>query len=321
MAKVYKRDMLAILTTLGVTKPDNITMDQAQLEGLIAKVKTALDTYDPLPTGNAAVTDVLAGKTFSNATGTGKTGTLTLAMLTDDADAVDTDLLVGKTAYVNGVKLDGALTLAMLTADADAVVTDINAGKTAYVNGVKVVGIQVFTTMPTPTPIVLGSTNMLLVTMAPLYADYFDSIQILDGLGEPIGVAVLNEGAYEFSLADLVLVGGDISIGVKYVAKSTVTLSDSAVAAVAFSTVDITRTLTGCVDSNIVSRLIEETSISGTLSLLDGFNTLPAAITVTAGETPLILDTDYTYTAATGEYTILAAAVTANITIVAIATE
>lgn len=287
MAKLYKQQMLGILDTLNIAVPDYITMDQLQVERLVGLINEALETYDPLPTGNAAVTDVLAPKTFSNATGTGKTGTLTLAMLTDDADAV---------------------------------AADINTGKTAYVNGILLTGTQVFTAMPTPTPNVLRSTNMLLIMMAPMFVDYFDSIQILDDLGEPIGVAVLNEGTYGFSLADLVLVGGDISIGVKYVAKSTVTLSDSAVAAVAFSTVDITRALTGCVDSNTVNRLIEETSISGTLSLLAEFNTLPATITVTAGETPLVLDTDFTYSAATGEYSIFAAAVTANITITAVAT-
>lgn len=107
MAKIYKQNMLAILTKLNIAKPDHITMDQMQLEDLIAKVKTSLDTYDPLPTGNAAVTDVLLGKTFSNATGTGRVGTLTLAMQTADANAVAAEIIKDKTAYVNGIKLVG----------------------------------------------------------------------------------------------------------------------------------------------------------------------------------------------------------------------
>lgn len=288
MAKIYKQNIRAILTTLGIAEPDNITMDQVQLEGLIAKVKTKLDTYDPLPTGNALVTDVLAGKTFSNATGTGKTGTLTLAMLTADADAVATDLLVGKTAYVNGVKLDGALA---------------------------------YTALPAPNVDVLGGANQLLFMEAPMYASYFDSIQVLDAEGAVLGVATPDGGGgtYMYDIADLVLTGGDIVLGAKYLAKDTVTLSDSAVVTVEFSTVDVTRTLTGCVDSNTISRLIEETSISGTLSLLESFTVLPVSITVDAGVTPLTVEVDFTYDNTTGAYTINAAAVTDDITITAIA--
>lgn len=96
MAKVYKEQMIAILTQLGIAIPDKLTMDQKQIEGLVAAIETALDTYDPLPTGNAAVGDVLITKTFSNATGTGKTGTMpnngTVTMVIDavaDVIAID----------------------------------------------------------------------------------------------------------------------------------------------------------------------------------------------------------------------------------------
>lgn len=75
MAKLYKQHMLEILDKLGITAPAHIEMDQMQIELLLGKVKTALDTYDPLPTGNATAADVALGKTFSNATGTGKVGT------------------------------------------------------------------------------------------------------------------------------------------------------------------------------------------------------------------------------------------------------
>ena len=93
MAKIYKEQMIAILTQLNIPIPEHLTMDQKQIERLTVAIETALDSYDPLPTGNAAVTDVLATKTFSNATGTGKTGTMpnngAVAILIDNiADSV-----------------------------------------------------------------------------------------------------------------------------------------------------------------------------------------------------------------------------------------
>ena len=68
--------MLDILETLGISTPDHINMNQRMVERLVAKINTALETYDPLPTGDAVAADVVAGKTFSNATGTGLTGEL-----------------------------------------------------------------------------------------------------------------------------------------------------------------------------------------------------------------------------------------------------
>ncbi len=75
MAKVYKEQMIAILTQLGIPVPDALTMDQKQIERLVAAIETALDT-SVAATGNAAVTDVLATKTFSNITAAGLTGTM-----------------------------------------------------------------------------------------------------------------------------------------------------------------------------------------------------------------------------------------------------
>jgi hypothetical protein len=46
----------------------------------------------------------------------------------------------GKSAYVNGVKVDGSYTLAGATSDADAAAGDVLENKTAYVNGVKITG-------------------------------------------------------------------------------------------------------------------------------------------------------------------------------------
>lgn len=148
MAQIYKENILAVLAKLGITVPDYLSLNQKQIEDLIAAIKTTLDTYDPTPaaTGNAVVAEVAIGKTFSNATKVGLVGTYvapTVQSLTADADAIDLDIADTKTAYVNGVKVTGsyvAPTVQSLTADADALESDIAIGKTAYVNGVKLVG-------------------------------------------------------------------------------------------------------------------------------------------------------------------------------------
>jgi hypothetical protein len=139
MAKLYKQNMIDILTKLGISLPDHFEMDQMQAELLMGKIKVALDTYDPLPTGDAAVTDVLAGKTFSNATGTGLTGTCTFDADTSDATAVVTDITAGKTAYVDGTKVTGTYDFAVATAGT-ATAADIATGKTAWVAGVQITG-------------------------------------------------------------------------------------------------------------------------------------------------------------------------------------
>ena len=59
---------------------------------------------------------------------------------TSDADATAGDIMSGKSAYVNGVKVDGSYTLAGATSDANAAAGDIVSGKTAYVNGSKITG-------------------------------------------------------------------------------------------------------------------------------------------------------------------------------------
>jgi hypothetical protein len=99
--KQYKEDMLALLNTLSIAPPDHIAMDQKQIQQLITSIKAAVDKYDPTPaaTGDAEVTDVLAGKTFSNAGGVDLEGVLTVADLTADATAVAADIAPGKTAY------------------------------------------------------------------------------------------------------------------------------------------------------------------------------------------------------------------------------
>lgn len=58
----------------------------------------------------AARTDVLSGKYFHLATGERTTGTCTYDSNTTDANALATEILSGKTAYVNKVKITGEMT-------------------------------------------------------------------------------------------------------------------------------------------------------------------------------------------------------------------
>ena len=58
----------------------------------------------------AARTDVLSGKYFHLATGERTTGTCTFDSNTTDANALATEILSGKTAYVNKVKITGEMT-------------------------------------------------------------------------------------------------------------------------------------------------------------------------------------------------------------------
>lgn len=72
----------------------------------------------------------------------GVQGTLT-SLDTNDADATAENIDSGKTAYVNGVKVNGTLNPGIDTSDANAVAEDLLYGKTAYVNGSKISGLMI----------------------------------------------------------------------------------------------------------------------------------------------------------------------------------
>lgn len=147
MSKYYTKTLIAVMEALDVDLPENIRADQQQAIACFEAMKTAAESIVAKEaTGNAAVTDVKQGKTFSNATSISLTGTLvvpTIETLTADATATAADIMDGKTAYSQGVELTGIVTLAALTGDADATAEDIATGKTAYVNGVLLTGTHV----------------------------------------------------------------------------------------------------------------------------------------------------------------------------------
>lgn len=77
---------------------------------------------------------------------------------TSDANAIASDILKGKTAYVNGDKLTGTMpTLAEQTA-ADATAAYILAPKTAWVNGAKITGTMVNRGTVSPAKLAAGAS-------------------------------------------------------------------------------------------------------------------------------------------------------------------
>ena len=85
---------------------DVIGNDKILRKGVEVKI-----TMDKEGFGNATASDVLAGKTFTSKDGYSITGTRidNSGIDTSDADATEFDVLLGKTAYVNGSKITGTI--------------------------------------------------------------------------------------------------------------------------------------------------------------------------------------------------------------------
>jgi hypothetical protein len=161
----------------------------------------------------------------------------------------------------------------------------------------------------------------LVVEGAPWYTGLFDAIEIYDGDSTKLGEAAYAEGSgWTFDLSAYILAAGEYEVNVKYAAAAGTTLGDSPFDTLTLTAFDITRTLTGCEDSNSQVAGLDGLGFGGTLSLLEGFNNLPAAITVEVNALTLTEGIDYTYSAVTGEYSIYGAAVTDDIVITAVAT-
>ena len=92
-----------------------------------------IDTTD----ADAKNTDIMSGKTAY--VGGIKVQGNYVPLDTSDANATPEDIIQGKTAYVDGKKIEGNF-VPLDTSDATATAQEIFEGKTAYVNGEKVVG-------------------------------------------------------------------------------------------------------------------------------------------------------------------------------------
>lgn len=253
MPKIYTENMLDILETLGISTPDHINMNQRMVERLVAKINTALETYDPLPTGDAVAADVVAGKTFSNATGTGLTGEL------------------------------------------------------------------VFTPMPTPSAMINGNLRMVFMGAA-FIEELFDKIELyIDD--EFVGYATYQPdiATWYYDLPNAVTTPGEITVSSKYTPAAGVTLTDSAFGTTTFTAFAVTRELTGCVDENMQEVAVSALGVNGKLALLENFTALPDTIVVAVDDMPLD-GAQFSYSSATGEYSILGDSVTGALKITAIAT-
>ena len=106
----------------------------SQIEELNRQVETLKAKQ---ATGNAAVSDVLAGKTFSNSSGVGLVGTMV------NIGAINATLNAGQSHNIlEGYTTGGRVTAASLESQTEGTANsnNLSAGKTAWVNGQQIIG-------------------------------------------------------------------------------------------------------------------------------------------------------------------------------------
>lgn len=122
---------------------------------------------------------------------------------TSDANATSSDIITGKTAYVDGKKVIGEATAGVDTNDATAVSGDILQGKTAYAKGVKLTG-----SVLTYDGAFVGNTHTITATLTNVTAASGNATTI--AIGE---TKVLTYTAADgYALPDTVTVTGATSV-------------------------------------------------------------------------------------------------------------
>ena len=124
---------------------ENERLNKEELENQIAEMNKQIEELNrqievlkgKQAIGNAAVSDVLAGKTFSNSSGVGLVGTMA------NNGAINASLNAGQSYTVPaGYTTGGTITAASIASQTEGTATagDIIEGKTAWVNGQKLTG-------------------------------------------------------------------------------------------------------------------------------------------------------------------------------------
>lgn len=202
-------------------------------------VKIVTETKEVVPTEEAQDITPTSGKVLSKVT---VAAIPSEYITTDDADAVAAEILIGKTAYVDGVKVEGTM------ADNGAVSKTLNASTTSYTipagyhDGLGEVSITTETKSATPTKskqTISPSTGKVLssVTVAAIPDAYQDvtgvtaaAADVLDGKyivaadGTKVEGTMANNGATGGTIDGLSVLSYTIPAG--YTTGGTVTLTD-----------------------------------------------------------------------------------------------
>lgn len=149
---------------------ENMTSDADAIAENILLNKTAyvdgIKITGTMPNNTSVSTELSAGESTTISKGYHDgTGTVTAKDLASQtvSDATTSDIISGKTAWVNGYKITGTYvgeTLEDMTSDATAVEADVRTGKTYYSNGEKKTGTMVDVEQATPS-ISISSSGLI----------------------------------------------------------------------------------------------------------------------------------------------------------------